>query len=78
MAAFACIFDRNLTALAVVSTVAVGLMSTFAIWARTRTRRAQTRANEMECRYMVASWMADPEDPAWVLFEEDARGKTPN
>jgi hypothetical protein len=74
MATLTSILDRNGITYAIVSTVAIGLISTFAAWghrtSRTRacSRRTQRQANEMECRYMIASWMADPDDPVWCLF----------
>lgn len=85
MAAFAFMADRNGITYALVSTVAIGLISTLAVWgnrhatdARSRTRRVKRQATEMECRYMVASWMNDPDDPVWVLFssKDNARGTT--
>lgn len=85
MAALTCILDRNVTAHVLVSTVAIGLISAIAFLstrhaahARARSRRTLRQHNELACRYMVARWMVDPEDPVWVLFDskDNSRGKT--
>lgn len=85
--ALAWIFERQITTPALLSTVAIGVISGIALFATRRVaearagaRRARRGENELACRYMVARWMTDPDDPVWVLFDSKdvARGKAQN